>query len=110
MAPLNLVVFSDTPEAPPEVRGYRVGIFPEAGGDTPLATKDYDNADVQSNGPTELMIDLTAWANTNPVPDGTYKLRIKALGQEGQESPWGAPHAESFVMTVLDPPSAISAT
>lgn len=107
MAVLNEIVMNTPPDLSEEITGYRVGIFPSGGqSDVPLATKDYPASAATSPEVGKLALDLTAWGNENPVPEGTYSFKLKSLGHEGQESPWGNPTSD-FGLTNLTPPGAV---
>lgn len=106
---LNVIIFTRPVDTPNEPTGYRVGIFAPENLETPLAQKDFPESAVTAHvEPGQAKIDLTEWGNENPVPEGTYKFRVKSLyAPEGAESPWGA-ETVAFALTNLEPPNAVS--
>lgn len=105
---LNTIIFQRPVDTPDEPTGYRVGIFAAGGGGSPLATRDFAASAVTPHvEPGQAKIDLTSWANENPVAEGTYAFRVKALQTEGSESPWGGATGD-FALTNLEPPTAVS--
>lgn len=105
---LNTVCFARTNDATtPDVTGFRVGIFPAGGEGAPLATREFTREQATDNGGFQLLLDLTQWGNENPVPEGSYAFRVKNLGPEGSESPWGTPTAD-FALTNLEAPAGVS--
>lgn len=89
-----------------DVASYDFGLF---NGDVLVASTNVAKADVQPNSgyPEQGIVDLTAWASTNPVPEGSYQLRVRAVGPEGT-SPWSV--AMDIELTQVGTPSIVSAS